>query len=431
MNFESQQPWAAMLIESRGDAQACASRLDRARARADERDAQLKAFTFRPERYDGVGSAAGRPLAGMPIAVKDLIATADMPTRYGSPAYADHRPTEDAAIVARIRAQGGIVLGKTVTTEFAWRHPGPTVNPWNALHTPGGSSSGSAAAVGAGIVPLAVGTQTLGSVIRPAAYCGVVGYKPTHGRIPTAGAHPLSQSLDHIGFFANHVDDVAFAYAVLVDEKPDGVQSLDAWQSYFAARQPKSIGVIRTSMWSRADSEQQANFDASLAMLQAAGVKTLELDLHVDLPVIIDALHTIVQVEAYRNIGPVAAEHPDKVSDKMKALLADGAAVPAAKYLDACALQKELSAQSAAFLGGCDLAVSVPATGGAPRGLDDTGDATFCAAWSFLGMPAVTIPSGRAANGLPLGFQLIGERDADLNLLQYAAWAQATLPAFR
>ncbi|MDQ7980530.1 amidase [Paraburkholderia sp. SARCC-3016] len=431
MNFESQQPWAAMLIESRGDAQACASRLDRARARADERDAQLKAFTYRPERYDGVGAAAGGPLAGMPIAVKDLIATADMPTRYGSPAYADHRPTEDAAIVARIRAQGGIVLGKTVTTEFAWRHPGPTVNPWNALHTPGGSSSGSAAAVGAGIVPLAVGTQTLGSVIRPAAYCGVVGYKPTHGRIPTEGAHPLSQSLDHIGFFANHVDDVAFAHAVLVDEKPDAVQSLDAWQTYFAARRPQSIGVIRTSIWSRADSEQQANFEASLAILHAAGVKTLDLDLHVDLPVIIDALHTIVQVEAYRNIGPVAAEHPDKVSEKMKALLADGAAVPAAKYLDACALQKELSAQSAAFLGGCDLAVSVPATGGAPRGLDDTGDATFCAAWSFLGMPAVTIPSGRAANGLPLGFQLIGERDADLSLLQYAAWAQATLPAFR
>ncbi|GAB7524954.1 amidase [Paraburkholderia sp. 2C] len=431
MNFESQQPWVATLIESRGDAHACAARLERARARADERDPQLKAFTFRPEHYDGIGPASGRPLAGMPVAVKDLIATADMPTTYGSPAYANHLPTEDAAIVTRIRAQGGIVFGKTVTTEFAWRQPGPTVNPWNALHTPGGSSSGSAAAVGAGIVPLAVGTQTLGSVIRPAAYCGVVGYKPTHDRVPTAGAHPLSQSLDHIGFFANHVDDIALAYAILVDEKPEVVQTPEAWQRYFTPRRPQSIGVIRTSMWSRAGSEQQANFEASLARLQADGVKTVDLDLHVDLPVIIEALQTILQVEAYRNIGPVAAAHPDKVSEKMKTLLADGAAVPAAKYQDACKLQKELSAQSAAFLGGCDLVVSVPATGGAPQGLDDTGDATFCAAWSFLGMPAVTLPSGRAANGLPLGFQLIGERDADLKVLQFAAWAQATLPAFR
>jgi Asp-tRNA(Asn)/Glu-tRNA(Gln) amidotransferase A subunit family amidase len=430
MNLEN-QPWVTTLIANRGDAQACASRLDQARARADERDPQLKAFTFRPDHYDGIDSAAGKPLAGMPIAVKDLIATADMPTTYGSPAYAGYMPPEDAAIVARIRAYGGIVFGKTVTTEFAWRQPGPTVNPWNSLHTPGGSSSGSAAAVGAGIVPLAVGTQTLGSVIRPAAYCGVVGYKPTHGRVPTSGAHPLSQSLDHIGFFANRVDDVALAHALFVDGKPDALASVDTWQAYFAPRRPESIGVIRTSMWSRADYEQKANFEASIERLQAAGVKLFELDMQVDLPVIIDALQTILQVEAHRNIGPVAAEHPDKVSDKMKALLAAGAAVPAAKYEEARAFQKELSAQSAAFVGGCDVLVSPPATGGAPLGLDDTGDATFCAAWSFLGMPAVTIPSGRAANGLPLGFQLIGERDADLSVLQFAAWAQATLPAFR
>ncbi len=158
MNLENQS-WVSTLIASRGDADACAARLAQATARADEREAQLKAFCYRPQRYD-IGTAAGKPLSGMPIALKDLIATADMPTTYGSPIYAGFMPKEDAEIAARVREYGGIVFGKTVTTEFAWRQSGPTVNPWNPLHTPGGSSSGSAAAVGAGIVPLALGTQT-------------------------------------------------------------------------------------------------------------------------------------------------------------------------------------------------------------------------------------------------------------------------------
>ncbi|HEY3600252.1 MAG TPA: amidase [Paraburkholderia sp.] len=429
MNLENQS-WVSTLIASRGDTKACAARLAQATARAAGREAQLKAFCFRPERYDS-DSAAGKPLAGMPIAVKDLIATADMPTTYGSAIYTGFTPQEDAEIVTRIRDYGGIVFGKTVTTEFAWRKAGPTVNPWNPLHTPGGSSSGSAAAVGAGIVPLALGTQTLGSVIRPAAYCGVVGYKPTHGRVTSKGVHPLSQSLDHVGFFANTVDDVALAHALFVESKPEVLASTGAWNSYFSPRRPKSLGVVRTSMWNRLDDEQKANFDASLEHLRAAGVTLLELELRVDLPVILDALHTIVQVEAYRNIGPLVVRHPDKVSEQMKALTAAGAEVPAAKYQDALAFQTDLCAQSAAFLGGCDVIVSAPATGAAPLGLDDTGDATFCAAWSFLGMPAVTIPSGRSANGLPLGFQLIGERGADMQVLQIAAWAKATLPAFR
>jgi amidase len=430
MNIENPS-CAAALIASRGDTEACEARLAQAVARAAEREPQLKAFCFRPERYAPIDAAtAAKPLAGLPIAVKDLVATTDMPTTYGSRIYQGHLPKEDAEIVKQLRAYGGTVFGKTVTTEFAWREPGPTVNPWNAAHTPGGSSSGSAAAVGAGIVPLAIGTQTLGSVIRPAAYCGVVGFKPTHDRVPNKGVHPLSQSLDHVGFFARSVDDIALAYALFAEGKPEVLASAAAWSGYFAPQRPQSVGVIRTSLWQRADDEQQANFNASIERLQAAGVQTLELDLHVDLPVLIDALNTILQVEALRNIGPLAAEYPDKVSDVMKALLAAGAQVSAAQYEDARALQAELSAQSAAFLGGCDIAVSPPATGAAPLGLDYTGDATFCAAWSFLGMPAVTLPSGRAANGLPLGFQLIGARDADLPLLQAAAWAQAALPAF-
>jgi Asp-tRNA(Asn)/Glu-tRNA(Gln) amidotransferase A subunit family amidase len=431
MNLENPSCVGA-LIASRGDLQASEARIAQAVARAAEREPQLKAFCFRPDRYAPIDTdAAATPLAGLPIAVKDIMATADMPTTYGSPIYEGFTPKEDAQIVAQLRAHGGTVFGKTVTTEFAWREPGPTVNPWNAAHTPGGSSSGSAAAVGAGIVPLALGTQTLGSVIRPAAYCGVVGYKPTHGRVPSTGVHPLSQSLDHVGFFANSVDTVAVAHALFVDARPEVLASADRWAGYFAPRRPQAVGVIRTSLWQRADDEQKANFDASLALLQGAGVTTLELDLHVDLPVLIETFDTILQVEAHRNIGPLAAVHPDKVSDVMKALLAAGGRVSAAQYAEACALQTELSAQSTAFMGGCDVLVSPPATGAAPLGLGYTGDATFCVAWSFLGMPAVTIPSGRAANGLPLGFQLIGERGADLRVLQTAAWAAAALPAFR
>src|ERR1700689_1251283 len=175
--------FVAGLIASRGNEETCRARLEAAQRSAQECEPWLKAFVYRPDAYE-TGDAAARPLAGVPIGVKDLMATKDMPTTYGSPIYAGFRPTEDAWIVERIKAFGGVVFGKTVTTEVAWREPGPTVNPWNRLHTPGGSSSGSAAAVGAGIVPLAIGTQTVGSVIRPAAFCGVVGYKPSHGNVP-------------------------------------------------------------------------------------------------------------------------------------------------------------------------------------------------------------------------------------------------------
>src|SRR6202012_4123318 len=171
----------------------------------------LKAFEYLPT---DVVRRSG-PLSGIPIAIKDIIATSDMPTTNGSPIYRDHIPAKDAWVVERLRNPGATIFGKTVSTEFAWRHPGPTVNPWNSAHTPGGSSSGSAAAVAAGIVPLALGTQTLGSVIRPAAFNGVVGLKPSFGAIPRTGVHPLSPSLDHVGFFARRVDDVAFALSLL------------------------------------------------------------------------------------------------------------------------------------------------------------------------------------------------------------------------
>jgi Asp-tRNA(Asn)/Glu-tRNA(Gln) amidotransferase A subunit family amidase len=416
----------ADLIASRGDQKTCRARLEAAQARAEECEPWLKAFAYRPDTYETWG-VAGKPLAGLPIGVKDLMATHDMPTTYGSPIYAGFRPAEDAWIVERIRHFGGVVFGKTVTTEFAWREPGPTVNPWNRLHTPGGSSSGSAAAVAAGIVPLAVGTQTVGSVIRPAAFCGVVGYKPGHGRVPSAGVHPLAPSVDHVGFFARTVEGAAVCHALFIDAKPDVMVDFDAWAAYFTARRPRKLGVVRTPLWDSVTDEQKANFYASLGRLRAAGVTLVELDPFDDMRLMLDALQTVVQVEAAREIGRLPADYPDMVSQHLKVLTAAGAAVPAARYSEALALQTRLRSEFGDFVDDCDAIVTVPAAGRAPVGLADTGDGSYCAPWSFLGVPAVTVPSGQSRDGLPLGFQVVGRCGDDLPTLQTAAWIEAVL----
>src|SRR6202048_2107807 len=233
----------------------------------------LKAFEYLPvETVRRPG-----PLSGIPVAIKDIIATADMPTTNGSPVYKDCIPTADAWVVERLRNLGATIFGKTVSTEFAWRHPGPTVNPWNSKHTPGGSSSGSAAAVAAGIVPLALGTQTLGSVIRPAAFNGVVGLKPSFGAIPRSGVHPLSPSLDHVGFFARRVDDVAFALSLMAgvsDLDPHGRPlsrfHVEANQGVPALDKPR-LRIMRFGKWSRVEAEQQKVFEAAVVKLREAG----------------------------------------------------------------------------------------------------------------------------------------------------------------
>jgi len=429
------------LLATRGDVEACRERLLAAHARAEEVEPWLKAFCHRRDVVTEIAqdiahgktaldlaALANTPLAGIPVAIKDLMASHDMPTTYGSAIYADHRPAEDAWITARIREAGGVILGKTVTTEFAWRHPGPTVNPWNRLHTPGGSSSGSAAAVGAGIVALATGTQTVGSVLRPAAFCGVVGYKPSHGKIPTIGVHPLAPTLDHVGFFATHVADAALAHALFIDRTPEVIASVAQWQRYFAdraARMPKRIAVVRTPLWDRVSSEQQANFETALQRLRDAGVTLVDPHPFDDMPRVLDAVQTLLAVEAAAAIGPAAAKaHPDLVSHHMHALIAEGKAIPDAQYQAAHALRDTLRAGFHDYLNGCDAIVTVAATGEAPVGLNSTGDPSFCAPWSFLGVPAVTVPSGKAASGMPLGLQIIGDVGQDLTTLQTAAWIE-------
>lgn len=421
----------ATLLANRNDEAAAHATLQEAQARADALEPWLRAFTHRPDAYS-VRDAVTGVLAGLPIGVKDLADTHDMPTTYGSPIYAGHRPAHDASIVSMIRALGGIVFGKTASTEFAWRGPAATVNPWNRAHTPGGSSSGSAAAVAAGIVPLAVGTQTVGSVIRPAAYCGVVGYKPSYRAVPTEGVHPLAASLDHVGFFGRCVEDVAIAHALFVARVPQAVESDATWRAHFPRDTSRlTLGVVRTPFWDELIApHQRDNFEASLNALREGGVHLVELEYGADLREMREATLTILAVEAYRSIGAAVERAPDLVSEHMHELVTQGQAMSLERYQQALLLQARLRAQSAALMEGCDALVSIPASGEAPAGHADTGDARFCAPWSLTGAPAVSLPSGWSESGLPLGLQLVGAfggASADLTLLRIAARVEAML----
>ncbi|MDE8348401.1 MAG: amidase [Acidocella sp.] len=394
-----------------------------ARQRADEVEPWLHAFTYRPAIYPPLSGV----LAGIPIALKDIIATAGMPTCNGSPFYAGNVPAEDAWIAAKIKNYGGTIFGKTVTTEFAWRHPGPTVNAWSRLHTPGGSSSGSAACVGAGIVPLAFGSQTLGSIIRPAAFNGVVGYKPSFGSMSLDGVHPLAGSLDHLGYFTRNVADAAAAFALFIEQTPEVVETETSWRDYFPLIEPPRLAVIRTEAWSRADAEQQGNFESSLTALRKAGAELTEMVLPASSDAIFEATLVILQYEAARIHQNMAANHPDQASDVLKKLVADGLAVTESDYHAALAFQKHLTGQFAKLVAPYHAVLTLPALGEAPPGLAFTGDATFCAAWSLMGAPAISIPSGWSSNMLPLGLQIASTPGADKQLLQVAAWAEGCI----
>lgn len=383
--------------------------------------------------------APGAPLAGIPVAIKDIVATRDMPTTNGSPIHAGDVPRADAEVVARLRALGATIFGKTVSTEFAFRHPGPTRNPWNPGHTPGGSSSGSAAAVAAGIVPLALGTQTMGSVIRPAAFCGVVGFKPSYGAIPRTGVHPLAGSLDHVGFFTRAVADAAYALSLLAaasDADPHGLPlppfrvgteaDLDIDLDLDLGRPPR-LALMRTSRWSEVEGAQQDLLLATAERLRMAGAVVVETEW----PQAFDALWTIAAVilaaEASATFGPLRDRWPTLVSEPLAGLIAEGRAVPAPDYVAALRRQRDLRAGLGRVLDGFDAVLTVPAPGAAPEGLASTGDPGFNVPWTCLGAPALTLPVGFADSGLPLGIQLCADYRQDLRLLRVGRWCEAAI----
>ena len=401
-------------------------------ARAHASQAQLQAFVSisaaPPDRPASTG-----PLAGIAIGVKDLIATADLITTSGSPLYADHLPAADAWVVARLRSLGAFVAGKTVTTEFAWRQPGPTRNPWNLAHTPGGSSSGSAAAVAAGIVPAALGTQTLGSIIRPAAFCGVVGMKPSHGAIARTGIAPLAGSLDHVGVFARSVSDAGYLLGWLIgnDAGDPQANALPGWslgidEGVPPAVQPR-IAVMRSTLFDAASAAQQQQLLASAEAFRAAGAIVTPFELPPAYDSVWDDTMILLEAEAAVIYGALCDRHGARISGHIHSLVERGRGLRAEAYLQARGRQAALRLTLGQLLSEHDAILTMPAAGTAPAGLEDTGDARFCTPWSFLGVPAIALPAALAGNGLPLGIQLVAAYRQDLHLLRVARWCETVL----
>src|SRR6516162_518339 len=392
--------------------------LERANARA-----EVKAWVWLDQQQALTQARAvdrnGRQglLAGVPVGVKDVIDTVDMPTEHGSPIYRGNRPFADAACVALIRAAGGVVLGKTVTAEFANRHPGPTVHPFNAEHTPGGSSSGSAAAVADFQVPLALGTQTGGSVIRPAAFCGVIGYKPSFGEFSRVGVKMQCHNLDTLGIICRSLEDVALLRGVLLAQEPHLVDRGSA-----APR----IGFCRTPAWEHADRDTQALLQRTAEVLAASGAKVREVSLT---PAdILDHHRRIFEFEAARNYAYEYEVHGEKLSPALRdGLLTPGRALPLAAYIEAIEMAEAFRRQLDDVFTEVDVLLAPSAAGEAPKGLGSTGDARFNAIWTVAWTPCLTLPAGNGRSGLPLGIQLVGQRFCDEALLDAAAWVEARL----
>jgi Asp-tRNA(Asn)/Glu-tRNA(Gln) amidotransferase A subunit family amidase len=381
-----------------------------------ERDAAVHGWVF----LDSAGAIAKakahdaaplrRPLEGVAIGIKDVIDVASMPTTHGSPIFDGNTASADAECVQRLRAAGAIILGKTVTAEFATYSPGPTINPHRAGHTPGGSSSGSAATVADGQVPIALGTQTAGSVIRPASYCGVFGFKPSFGRYPLSGVLETSPNLDTLGFFARSLADIRLV---------DGVLAAD--DSDTPATAVPVIGLCRSPSWGEADAAmQQAYFDFA-DTLRAAGLSVIERSL----PEIFDRLgpaqSLIHRHEAFLVLGHIRRDHSDAVSAVFRDFIDAGAAETPSAYADALGVQAQCKALLPIVFDGVDMLLVPGATGAAPAGLITTGNPAFQRIWTALGVPCLGFPVHWTDSGLPIGLQLIGPPQRDRAFLASAA----------
>jgi Asp-tRNA(Asn)/Glu-tRNA(Gln) amidotransferase A subunit family amidase len=371
------------------------------------------------------------PLHGVPVGIKDIFDTADMPTEYGSAIYAGRTPSRDATVVARLRAAGAVIMGKTVTTEFAYFSPGKTRNPHNPEHTPGGSSSGSAAAVGANMMPLGLGSQTNGSTIRPAAYCGIVGFKPTHGLISRHGALMLSRTLDHVGLFANSVDDIALLAEQIIgyDEHDADTQPRARIPFVEIAAEdpplPPMFAFIKTLLWERADEETREGF---AEIVEDLGPQVEEVELF---PSAQDAWQwhqTIMGAEMAINLEREWKKGRERLSDQLCRQIEAGREIRAVDYQRAL---QQITPIHESFLElfeqRYDAILTPAAPGAAPKGIASTGDPSFCTLWTLCGMPAISLPLLQSADGLPIGVQLVGPRNGDARLLRTARWLAAKI----
>jgi Asp-tRNA(Asn)/Glu-tRNA(Gln) amidotransferase A subunit family amidase len=359
------------------------------------------------------------PLRGLPVGIKDIFDTADLPTAYGSAIYAGHRPKADAAMVMLIRRAGGLVLGKTVTTEFASLEPAGTRNPRNPAHTPGGSSSGSAAAVAAGMLPLALGSQTGGSVIRPAAFCGVAGFKPSYRLLPTVGMKCFSWSLDTVGLFGASVPDVAFAAATMSgrDLRVDG-------------RPPQAapvVALVRTPFWQDASAAMQKAVERAARAAERSGARVKDMELP---PIFADAVRAHRIVQGYEAIRALAFEydfHRDRMGPLLRAQLDDAATIDADTYDNARRITRRARRALIDLLPDGEVMLTPSAPGAAPKGLGSTGEPTFNRLWTLLGTPCVNVPGLSDAGGLPLGVQVVARFGRDRFALSAAAWLESAV----
>jgi len=377
----------------------------------------------------------GEPLGalhGVPVAIKDIFYTADYPAECGSPVLAGRRPREDAAAVARLRAAGAVIIGKTVTTECAYYHPGPTRNPHDLSRTPGGSSSGSAAAVAAEMVPLAIGSQTNGSMVRPAAFCGVYGMKPTHGAISRRGALALSRALDHVGVFARGLGDVALMLDVLVGYDAGDADTRPVAAPDFLATAagdlpgPPRFAFVRTPLWDKADAATRAAFEE---LAGALGEHCDAVDLADVFAGAVDDQRVVMAVDMAHNLSAMIARGDDtQSSETLRSFLAEGRKIPAVRYLEARDRAAVYRDGIAGILADYD-AIITPATPGvAPVG-QATGSPLFCSLWTLAGVPALSLPLLTGEAGLPLGLQLVGAPGDDARLLRTANWLAERLGA--
>jgi amidase len=374
-------------------------------------DARVRAWSHvmpasRLDAMDSAGSAAGA-LAGVPIGIKDVMDVVDMPTAFGVPALAPGAAPFDACAVGMLRAAGAIPVGKTVTAEFAFRTPGPTRNPHAEAHTPGGSSSGSAAAVAAGMVPAALGTQTGGSMIRPAAFCGVVGFKPSFGRVFRDGMKLTCESLDTIGWYTNGVEDAQAIAGVLLDDADAAA----------GGERPLTLAVQLDNPRAELDAESRAEIERACRALRAHGVQCVPVGRERETALLLQAHDVIMHYEFARSLAPVVRRRGAALSEALRQAVARGLAIGAAQYRDMRDAQASLRRGWQARYGGADAILTPSTPGPAPRGLDHTGDASFNKIWSVLGWPCLHLPTAFNRAGLPLGMQLVGDWEGDRALL--------------
>ena len=376
------------------------------------------------------GEAPGL-LAGVPVGIKDIIDVAGLPTRAGAPAFAHYTPERDARVVELLRRAGAIIMGKTHTTEFAYLDPAPTRNPWNRQHTPGGSSSGAGASVGAGTIPLAIGSQTVGSVLRPAAYCGAVGFKPAYGRISYAGTLPLAPSFDHLGVIVRSVADAAFALNALAGHDANDPFSLDApvedYGSGLDDAEAPRIAIPRNYYHGTAEPEVEQHVTDVARRFREAGARLADLTLPQTAPEISDMAMPVMRHEAAAAHAERYARHKDEYRDNLRSLVEAGLATSREKYEAARRGVDALREYLLATLEQADVLLLPVAPGPAPASLETTGPGIFCGPASFTGLPSIALPSGLAAGGLPLAVQLVAGPRGEAKLLAIAAWAEKLL----